>query len=155
MAEMAFVRDISGVCSRRDTRRMTPTPMKVASMNTNSMDQKSSAGGASCMGLLLLIRWPRLRGAEAGTSVGRSTRADALPGLSGPLVTDLALVGDDRSLLDVVGQVQAENILLGERQEEGRQVAPEQQAGVRRHGRRQVQGRDDAHAVLDDRLAGP
>src|SRR4029450_7774335 len=30
MAEMALVSDISGVCSRRDTRRITSSPMKVA-----------------------------------------------------------------------------------------------------------------------------
>ena len=39
MAEMALVSDISGVCSSRDTRRITPSPMNVASMNTNSIDQ--------------------------------------------------------------------------------------------------------------------
>src|SRR5690606_29206393 len=32
MAEMALVSDMSGVCSRRDTRRITSGPMNVASM---------------------------------------------------------------------------------------------------------------------------
>ena len=41
IAEIALVSDISGVCSSRDTRRMTPSPMKDASTKTNSMDQKS------------------------------------------------------------------------------------------------------------------
>jgi hypothetical protein len=41
MAEMALVMDIKGVCNSRDTRRMTPTPMKEARTNTNIMDQKS------------------------------------------------------------------------------------------------------------------
>ncbi len=34
IAEIAFVSDISGVCSSRETRVITPRPMKVASMNT-------------------------------------------------------------------------------------------------------------------------
>src|SRR5262249_53027095 len=34
MAEMALVSDISGVCSSRETRRITPRPMNVASTNT-------------------------------------------------------------------------------------------------------------------------
>ncbi len=38
MAEMALVSDISGVCSSRETRAITPRPMNVASMNTNSID---------------------------------------------------------------------------------------------------------------------
>ena len=41
IAEMAFVSDISGVYSNRDTRRITPSPMNVARTNTNSIDQKS------------------------------------------------------------------------------------------------------------------
>jgi hypothetical protein len=39
MAEMAFVRDMSGVYKSRDTRRITPNPMNVASTKTNSIDQ--------------------------------------------------------------------------------------------------------------------
>jgi hypothetical protein len=42
MAEMALVIDISGVCRRRETRRITPIPINEASTNTNIMDQKSS-----------------------------------------------------------------------------------------------------------------
>jgi hypothetical protein len=34
MAEIALVSDINGVCSSRDTRLMTPSPMKEASTNT-------------------------------------------------------------------------------------------------------------------------
>src|SRR5437773_7913520 len=39
MAEIAFVSDISGVCSNRDTRLTTPRPMNVASMNTKSVSR--------------------------------------------------------------------------------------------------------------------
>jgi len=39
IAEMALVSDIRGVYSSRDTRRMTPSPMNVASTNTNTIDQ--------------------------------------------------------------------------------------------------------------------
>ena len=39
MAEMALVSDISGVCNSRETRRITPRPMNVASMNTNNSDE--------------------------------------------------------------------------------------------------------------------
>lgn len=45
IAEIAFVSDINGVWSRRDTLRITSKPTKAASMNTNVMDQKS----AECM----------------------------------------------------------------------------------------------------------
>src|SRR5881296_3497772 len=41
MAEIAFVNDISGVCNSRDTRLTTPSPMNVASMNTNRVWMKS------------------------------------------------------------------------------------------------------------------
>ena len=39
IAEMAFVSDISGVCSRRETRAITPRPMKVASRKTVTSGQ--------------------------------------------------------------------------------------------------------------------
>ncbi len=41
IAEIALVSDISGVCSRRETFWITWNPTKVASMNTNNMDQRS------------------------------------------------------------------------------------------------------------------
>ena len=44
IAEIALVSDISGVCSRRETRVTTPSPMKVASMKTNSRADSSAAG---------------------------------------------------------------------------------------------------------------
>src|SRR5687767_8018146 len=40
---MAFVSDISGVWSSRDTRRMTPSPMKVASTKTYTFGQRSTS----------------------------------------------------------------------------------------------------------------
>ena len=42
IAEMALVSDISGVCSSRDTRRMTSRPMNVASISTNNPSRKSN-----------------------------------------------------------------------------------------------------------------
>ena len=36
IAEIAFVSDINGVCSSRDTRPMTPRPMNVASTSTDN-----------------------------------------------------------------------------------------------------------------------
>ena len=39
MAEMALVSDISGVCNSRETRKITPSPMNVASINTNKSDE--------------------------------------------------------------------------------------------------------------------
>ena len=39
IAEMALVSDISGVCSNRETRPITPSPINAASMKTNSSDQ--------------------------------------------------------------------------------------------------------------------
>ena len=41
IAEIALVSDMSGVCSRRETFWMTWNPTNVASMNTNSIDQRS------------------------------------------------------------------------------------------------------------------
>src|SRR5215471_3541096 len=43
IAEIAFVSDISGVCSSRETFWITWNPTKVASMNTKSIDQRSRA----------------------------------------------------------------------------------------------------------------
>src|SRR6185436_19486103 len=37
IAEIAFVSDISGVCSKGDTRRITSNPRNVASINTNKL----------------------------------------------------------------------------------------------------------------------
>ncbi len=59
IAEIALVSDISGVCSRRETRLMTSMPMNVESMNTNSMVTKSmdqafpmaSRRAARCFGM--------------------------------------------------------------------------------------------------------
>src|SRR5262245_46280009 len=45
MAEIAFVNDIRGVWSSRDTRVTTPSPINVASMNTN---RASSKVGPDC-----------------------------------------------------------------------------------------------------------
>jgi hypothetical protein len=39
IAEIALVSDMSGVCSNRETRRITPSPMNVASTKTKTMDQ--------------------------------------------------------------------------------------------------------------------
>src|SRR5262249_46580119 len=39
IAEIALVSDMSGVCSSRDTRRITPRPMNVASMKTNRSEE--------------------------------------------------------------------------------------------------------------------
>ena len=128
MAEMALVSDISGVCSSRDTRRITPRPMNVASTKTKSWHQKSAAGAA------------------AAASVGGHAR---LLGerLAGPRVPDLALVGDERALLDVVVQVELEGAVLGERLQEGGEVAREEQARVERHRGRQVERRHDRDAA--------
>src|SRR5262245_47508135 len=49
IAEMAFVSDISGVCSRRETFWMTWKPTNVASRNTNAMDHRSSTGTGSLL----------------------------------------------------------------------------------------------------------
>src|SRR5262245_35258560 len=49
MAEIAFVRDINGVCNNRDTRLITPSPMNVASMNTNSVWIKSVPDSAGAV----------------------------------------------------------------------------------------------------------
>src|SRR5215470_12408230 len=117
MAEMALVMDMSGVCRRRETRRITPSPMNDASTNTNSCDQNSDAcvmSRPSCL------------------------RADGVERVPRPRVPHLALVSDQRPALDVVVQVELEGLVLGERLHERRQVAGEQQAGVQRHRRRQV-----------------
>ena len=39
MAEIALVIDMSGVCSKRETRKITPSPINVANMKTNSSDE--------------------------------------------------------------------------------------------------------------------
>ena len=44
IAEIALVSDISGVCSSRETFWMTWKPTNVASMNTKSIDHRSSSG---------------------------------------------------------------------------------------------------------------
>ena len=104
IAEIALVSDISGVCSSRDTRRITPRPMNVASTKTNSVGQ-----------MLLVMR---------STFCRASAR---------PRVQDLPRVRDDRALLDVVVEIELECLVLRERLQERRQVPREQQARVQRH----------------------
>ena len=48
IAEIALVSDISGVCSSRETRRMTSRPMNVASISTNRPSTKSNCIGRKC-----------------------------------------------------------------------------------------------------------
>src|ERR1041384_1221172 len=96
IAEIALVSDISGVCSRRETRRITPMPMKVARMNTNSMDVTSRPWAASA----------RFRGSSG---IGQS--------LLGLGVDDLAVVGDEgagRRRDDLVLQIEGEDDVFGE-----------------------------------------
>ena len=45
IAEIALVSDMSGVCSRRETRVTTPSPMKVASRKTKSREAKAGDVG--------------------------------------------------------------------------------------------------------------
>src|SRR5262249_29989228 len=66
MADMAFVSDISGVCSKRDTRLITPRPMKVASMNTNSVCMKSAPGSGA-----VLESWAKTAAGVAATQAAR------------------------------------------------------------------------------------
>src|SRR5512135_2907724 len=107
MAEIALVMDISGVCSRRETRRITPSPMKDASTNTKSCDQKSD---------------PCVMARFSCSGAGR------LEGVQRARVPHFALVGDQGAALDVVVQVELEGLVLGERLHERRQVPGEEQA---------------------------
>ena len=50
MAEMALVSDISGVCSSRETLRITSSPVNVASMNTYNSVRKSAFGASASAG---------------------------------------------------------------------------------------------------------
>src|SRR6476646_3700295 len=134
MAEIAFVIDMSGVCSRRETRRITPSPMNEASTNTNSCDQNSEV---SVM----------IRGFLSGSGAHRLER---VPGSSVP---HFAGVRDQRAGLDVVVQVELERPALGKRLYESRQIAREEQAGVDRQGGRQVQRGQDGDAPDDRGLA--
>ena len=62
IAEIALVSDISGVCSSRDTRVITPRPMNVASMKTYTIDVEVGAGrGGGCW-----LARRGLRGREQG-----------------------------------------------------------------------------------------
>src|SRR5438477_5544739 len=56
MAEMALVIDISGVCSSRETRVITPRPMKLASMKTNNIVGRSGPAVVDASGTLGLHR---------------------------------------------------------------------------------------------------
>ena len=66
MAEIAFVSDISGVCSNRDTRLITPMPMKVANMNTNSVCMKSAPGSGAALG-----SWAKAAAGAAATQAAK------------------------------------------------------------------------------------
>ena len=63
MAEIALVSDISGVCSSRETRRMTPSPMNVASMKTKSIVMKSVVGAVS----MISFRAPHVQASTNGS----------------------------------------------------------------------------------------
>src|SRR5687768_11673061 len=107
IAEIAFVSDISGVWSSRETRRMTPSPMKVASTKTYTFGHRSTSVP------------PRQRLARAR-------------------VPDLAVVRDDRTRLNVVGEIEPELFLVRERLDEGCEVPREQEARMEGQRRREV-----------------
>src|ERR1051325_2784131 len=100
-------------------------PMKVASMNTKSMDVTSRPWAASA----------RFRGSSG---IGQS--------LLGLGVDDLAVVGDEgagRRRDDLVLQIEGEDAVFGEREHEVREVARPEHARVDGHGRGEVERSHD------------
>jgi len=69
MAEIAFVMDINGVCNNRETRVITPMPMNVASMNTNSIVVKFVEDGGAGVG------WVSAPNKTVATDKNRMTNA--------------------------------------------------------------------------------
>src|SRR5579859_4946308 len=59
MASRALVRDISGVCSSGETRRITSKPMNAASMNTYKLDKRSSFTASRSLGRRRQGRQPK------------------------------------------------------------------------------------------------
>jgi hypothetical protein len=62
-----------GVCKRRETRVITPRPMKLASMKTKSIAGQSVAGGGLACGAVSGADWAR-RGAAESKNTSSSTR---------------------------------------------------------------------------------
>src|SRR5258705_3259948 len=81
-----------------------------------------------------------------------SSRARLLHGIPRPRVSHLAVVRDDRALLDVVVEVELECLLFRERLNECRQVAREQHARVKRHRRWNVEGGENRDIAGADRV---
>src|SRR5687768_3888706 len=102
MAEIAFVSDISGVCRSRETRRITPMPMNVASMKTKSIATRSideSVAGVAAVvaecSRTLLIR----------SSPGSRSAAVQLHCAAGRGVQNLAAMRNDGPAHDLVVEI--------------------------------------------------
>src|SRR5581483_7738247 len=106
IAEMALVIDISGVCSRRETRVITPNPINVASRNTNRLSIIS-------LGLQrLLFRCPQPQQ------------------LAQPRMHDLAVASHERLANDRIIAVEHDFALFRQVKQEGGHVGREHLARV-------------------------
>src|SRR3954468_20174485 len=151
MPWMAFVPDISGVCSVFGTFEMTSKPTKAASTRM-AISVTRSISGPSRDGRLLpegAPSAPRLRAsrrARRGPRLGRAACA---------VVHDLAAARDARPRDDLVLEVQPQRarLLVGHELEQRLDVLGVQLGGVLGHLRREVQRRSDHDPVVGrDRL---
>src|SRR5579864_1858601 len=132
IASSALVSDISGVCSKGETWRMTSKPMKAASMNTNSASIKLEPIEFSVLGLSDLSCRRQRRKLEKFPHAG---------------IHDLSALGNERLAHDLVLQIQLQLAVLHHVSQIRHQVAGVHLAGMIRHAARQVDGADDRDAV--------
>src|SRR5262245_8909790 len=107
--ESAFVSDISGVCKRRDTWRMSSRPRNEDIANTSRFNRMSFVVSDSCIALL---------------------RCEAL---LRRLVHDLSFMREERSCDEIVVAIDRELALLREVERKREAVARVEDAGVHRN----------------------
>src|SRR5436305_878938 len=130
-----MVSNMSGVCSRGETRRITSNPMNPASTNMNS---------ASIRFELLDIDPPVL-----GLGCERRQRQE----FSHPRVHDLSAVCYQRFANNLIGHVQIQFLILDQVHQESRHIFGIHLAGVIRNTGGKIDRSNNPHSMLDDGLS--
>src|ERR1700683_379230 len=142
MASSAFVSDISGVCSRGETWRMTSKPMKHASIKINSESIRLSPIGISCQFSVL--------GSQQKSSPKLSCRHQRrqLEELPHPRVYDFSAARDHRLANNLILQIKLELAIFHHVGKKRGDVAGIHLAGMVGNAAGQVDGADNRDAVF-------
>src|SRR5712691_3284728 len=160
MASSAFVSDISGVCSKGETWRMTSKPMKQASMKMNSKSIRLEPMCFSSSRFSVLSKYTPQHGnfgvrrSDNLASRCRSRRRQLMK-LTHSRVHDFAVVRDHCLPDNFVLQIELQFALFHQVREKRSHIAGKHLAGMVRNAARQIDSANNRHAVRLHRFAYP